>query len=387
MKPFREMNTTVIGAAGVALILGGLFVSFNTDDLPVIGYRDVYQAEFTEAAGLKPADEVRVAGIKVGKVTEVELAGDRVLVTMRLRDVEVGSESRADIRIKTVLGRKFVALTPEGPGTLDEDDPIPLERTSSPYDVAAAFQGLADTIGPTETSPDAIDTDQLAEAFGVLADTFRDTPDEVQASLVGLSRLSDTIASRDAQLRQLLDRSRGVTDILARRDQDLVSFLDDTNLVLEEIRNRRVAIDQLLTSTTQLADQLTALVRENRAQLQPTLERLRGIVGVLKENQDNLDQGIAKLAPFVRVFGNNLGNGRWFDTLIYNLPDLATFSPASAFPCGQQNADTETNPNVIPQSGLASLAMAPVRDDDAELRNDSCTLTPDENAAINGGGN
>ena len=337
MKPFREQNKAVIGAIGVLAILGALAVSFQTDKLPVIGYRDIVKAEFSEAAGLRPTDEVRVAGVKVGKVIGVDLDGDRVLVTMRLRGVEVGGQSRADIRIKTVLGRKFVSLTPDGGGELDSDSPIPLERTTSPYDVAEAFQGLSTTV-------EDINTDQLAKAFTTLADTFRDTPDEVRASLTGLSRLSRTVASRDAELKQLLTRARGVSGILAQRDEDLVGFLDDSSLVLSELRKRREVIDSLLTSTTQLSEQLVGLVRENRATLAPALARLRGIVTVLREHQDDLEQSIVKEATFVRVFSNNLGNGRWFDTLIYNLGEVADptkFQPATSFPCGEFNADSQ----------------------------------------------
>ena len=334
MKPFREMNKAAIGGVGILVIVSALAVSFQTDKLPIIGYRDIVKAEFAEAAGLKPADEVRVAGVKVGKVVGIDLDGDKVLVTMRLRDVEVGRESRADIRIKTVLGRKFVALTPEGGGELDEDTPIPLERTSAPYDVAEAFQGLASTV-------DEIDTEQLAKAFTTLADTFRDTPDEVRTSLDGLSRLSRTVAARDAQLEELLDRARGVSGVLAQRDEDLVKFLDDSSLVLSELRKRRAVIDSLLTSTTQLSEQLVGLVRENRATLKPALDRLRGIVTVLREQQDNLEQSIVKEAAFVRIFSNNLGNGRWFDTFVYNVGEAAQFAPTDAFACGEFNAESE----------------------------------------------
>lgn len=351
MKPFREMNPMLIGTLGLALMAGGLAVSFQTDKLPFVGYRDIYRADFTEAAGLQPADEVRVAGIKVGKVTDISLEGDRVRVTMRLRDVEVGDQSRADIKIKTVLGRKYVALTPAGTGNIDSDEVIPTSRTTSPFDVAPAFQGLAETV-------DDINTTQLAQAFTTLASTFRDTPDEVRSSLEGLSRLSTTIASRDAQLKQLLARSRGVTDTLARRDQDLVSFLADTNLILDEVHKRREVINQLLTSTTDLADQLTSLVRENRATLKPALDRLRGVVTVLKQNQANLDASIQRLAPFVRVFANNLGNGRWFDVLIYNLTDLPTFTPRAdgLYPCGALNKNAPDSDHDGHPGGTPALA-------------------------------
>lgn len=309
MIPFRERNKTVIGAVAIGVLLALLFGSFNLDKF--IG-GSIYKAEFSEAAGLRPNDEVRVAGVKVGKVTSVELKGDRVLVSFRVKDARFGQQSRADIRIKTLLGRKFLMLTPEGPGQLPAGATLPLAQTSAPFDITDAFRDLAQTTG-------AIDTTQLAQAFTTLADTFRNTPADVKASLDGLSRLSNTIASRDAQLRSLLQHSQGVTQVLAARDADLTAFMGDANLVLEELRFRREAITRLLQTTTQLSEQLIALVRENRAQLGPTLQQLQGVVDLLRKNQDNLDKSIARMAPFVRLFANNLGNGRWFDTIVANL--------------------------------------------------------------------
>lgn len=322
MTPFREQNKTVIGAVGLTLILLILAASFNADKLPIIGGGTVYKAAFTEAAGLQPNDEVRIAGVKVGKVIGVDLDRDHVLVHFRLKNADFGKTSRADIRIKTVLGRKFLMLTPDGPGQLSTSDVIPTSRTSSPYDVSEAFQGLASTVGQ-------IDTKQLETSFQTLADTFRDTPDDVKASLTGLSRLSRTIASRDQQLQVLLQRSSVVTQTLSQRDQDLTAFMADSSLILQELRRRRAAIDALLTSTTQLSEQLIALVRENRATLAPALAKLHDVVLVLKANQDNIDKALPRLATFTRIFSNNLGNGRWFDTIVQNLSSPAGFGPGA----------------------------------------------------------
>ena len=322
MAPFREQNKTVIGGVGLLLILLLLAASFNADKLPIIGGGTVYQAAFTEAAGLQPNDEVRVAGVKVGKVIGVELDGNKVLVHFRVKNADFGKTSRADIRIKTVLGRKFVMLTPDGPGQLSPDDVIPTSRTSSPYDVSDAFQGLASTVGK-------IDTKQLEKSFQTLADTFKDTPDEVRSSLTGLSRLSRTIASRDDQLQVLLKRSSVVTQVLAERDKDLTAFLADSSLILEELHQRRAAIQSLLTSTTQLSEQLIALVRENRATLAPALAKLHDVVLVLKANEGNIDKALPRLATFTRIFSNNLGNGRWFDTLIVNETSPLGIGPAN----------------------------------------------------------
>lgn len=309
MIPFRERNKTVIGALGTVTLVSVLFGAFSLD--AILG-GDEFKAEFSEAAGLQPNDEVRVAGVKVGKVLSVELDGPKVLVEFRVKDARLGPQSRADIRIKTLLGRKLLSLTPEGDGDLEEGSTIPLARTTAPFDVVEAFNDLAAT---TED----IDTAQLAESFTVLADTFRDTPDDVRVSLEGLSRLSNTLASRDAELGDLLDRSRGVTEVLAERDEDLTAFLADSSLILRELELRRDDISRLLDTTTVLSEQIIALVRENRTTLGPALAELEQVTALLQRNKTNLDASIERLAPFTRVFANNLGNGRWFDTIVNNL--------------------------------------------------------------------
>ncbi|MDP9182219.1 MAG: MCE family protein [Actinomycetota bacterium] len=322
MTPFREQNKTIIGLVGITAILTLLVGAFKTDAFPVIGCGQHYQADFTEAAGLQKMDEVRVAGVKVGKVTGIELAGDHIVVTMCVKRAELGALTHANIKIKTVLGCKYMSLTPDGDGRLDPKNHIPIARTSSPFDVAPAFQELAETLG-------GVDTTQLATSFRVLADDFRNSSSEVKASLRGLSRLSTTIASRDAKLRELLTHAQGVTDVLQSRDQDLVAFLKEADLVLKEVTARRAAIHRLLVTTTELAEQLTAVVRENRAALAPALRHLRAVSAVLRKNEHNIDVALPRMAAFIRLFANNLGNGRWFDTYVYNLTNPSGFGPGS----------------------------------------------------------
>ena len=145
-KPFRERNPVVIGAISISVILLMLLAAFRAQDLPLIGGGDRYTAAFTEAGGLKPEDEVRIAGVRVGKVESVELDGDHVKVTFRVKtDSAFGTETGAAIKVKTLLGAMYLALEPAGSGQLDEGDEIPVERTSSPFDVVEAFSGLAET--------------------------------------------------------------------------------------------------------------------------------------------------------------------------------------------------------------------------------------------------
>jgi phospholipid/cholesterol/gamma-HCH transport system substrate-binding protein len=312
MRSFRSRNPIPIGIAGLVVIGLGLTVAMFSDDLPIIGGGTSYSAEFSEAAGLQPDDEVRIAGVKVGKVTDVELSGSNVAVTFKVKDAWVGDQTSAAIKIKNVLGQKYLSLEPDGRDVLDPSTPIPRDRTVAPYDVLEAFRGLAETTN-------AIDTTQLAQSFEVISQTFGDTPDDVKGALTGLQRLSTTISSRDQQLATLLSNTRKVSDTLADRDAEVVRLLQDGNLLLEEIDNRREAISTLLDGTQALAKELSGLVADNQKQLGPVLTSLDQLTGMLQRNQDALAQGIKNMAPFYRLFNNAVGNGRWFDNYICGL--------------------------------------------------------------------
>ncbi|MFB9237562.1 MCE family protein [Plantactinospora siamensis] len=322
--PLRERRPALVGAVGLAVVAALLLAAFQLDWLAGLTGR-AYQAAFRDASGLAAGNEVRVAGVRVGTVTAVELAhADRSYVRVRFRldddGVRLGTETGATIRIKTVLGQKYLALAPAGPGRLAEGAQIPLERTAAPFDVVQAVSGLADTL-------DQVDTRQLAAAFDTLSQTFADTPTSVHASLTGLSRLSQTIAGRDAELRQLLTRARSVTAVLADRDEEFRKLVADGNALLAEVTRRRDAIHALLVGTNDLATQLSGLVADNRAQLDPALRRLREVAAILQRNRDNLEKTIARMAPFVTAFANVVGNGRWFDSYVDGL--VQPFLPAT----------------------------------------------------------
>src|SRR5919197_6246806 len=168
MKSFGSRNPIPIGIVSIAVIALALIAAVYSDDLPIIGAGTTYSAEFSEAAGLKPNDEVRIAGVKVGKVRDVSLDGDRVVVRFYVKNAWVGDRSSADIKIKTLLGQKFLALEPDGTGVLNPSQRIPRSRTTAPYDVLEAFRGLAETVNE-------VHTDQLAKSFEVISQTFANT--------------------------------------------------------------------------------------------------------------------------------------------------------------------------------------------------------------------
>ena len=318
--PFRERNPVVVGAVSLAVVALLVLMAFRAQDLPLIGGGDTYYAAFSESGGLKAEDEVRIAGVRVGKVESVELEGDHVKVTFRVdTPSEFGQDTRATIKVKTLLGAMYLALEPAGDGQLAEGSEIPVDRTSSPYDVVQAFSGLAKT-------SERIDTDRLATSLTTLADLTRNTPEEFRGALQGVSALSSNIAARDAQINTLLGNLDRVTTVLDARDQDIVALMKDSDVLFRALVARRQAVHDLLVSTSRLSTELTALVRQSRADLAPALDHLQNVVAVLNKNEDNLDNSLRLMAPFYRVFASTLGNGPWFDTYIQNMPPAPSLS-------------------------------------------------------------
>jgi phospholipid/cholesterol/gamma-HCH transport system substrate-binding protein len=319
-KPFRERNPVVIGAISLAVIAMLILAAFRAQDLPVIGGGDTYTAAFAEAGGLKANDPVRIAGVRVGAVDKIELEGDHVKVSFRVKtDSEFGDETGASIRVNTLLGAMYLALEPAGNGQLKTDQEIPVERTSSPYDVVKAFSGLAETA-------DQIDTDQLAQSLTTLADLTRNTPEEFKAALSGVSRLSANIADKNSRIHLLLTNLQRVSTVLNDRDEDIVDLMKQSDTLFQALVARREQVHNLLVSTSTLSSELTALVRQSRADLKPALTQLDDVVGILNKNEDNIDNSLRLMAPFYRVFANTLGNGPWFDTYIQNMPPAPDLS-------------------------------------------------------------
>ncbi|MDT0307948.1 MCE family protein [Streptomyces sp. DSM 44917] len=311
-KPLNERNNLVVGVVGLLITALIALGAYRADALPFLGGGTGYTAEFSDSAGLRVGDDVRIAGVRVGQVTAVNLDGDRVAVDFEVENAWVGNSSEVAIGIRTLLGAKYLALDPQGPEEQDPGERIPLDRTTTPLDVTQAFQQLGETVGE-------LDTEAIGESFEAISDAFRETSPEVDAVLNGVADLSEVINQRDAELSQLLESADDISAVLADQSDEFERLINDGNLLLEEVRARREAINALFRSTVTLSEQLTGLVQDNQEQIQPTLNSLDQVADVFLENQEQLDEVLATAGPYYRLLGNAVGSGRWLDTYICGL--------------------------------------------------------------------
>jgi phospholipid/cholesterol/gamma-HCH transport system substrate-binding protein len=309
---FRSLNPKPVGVIFIVAMLTFLYFAFTLQNLPFIRGRS-YTAAFGEAAGLRKGDKIRVAGLDVGQVDQVRLEGSHVRVRFSVRDksVHLGQQTTANIEIFTLLGNKYIALSPKGAGNWPNNVEIPLTHTTSPYDVSPAFQDLARTVGD-------VNKEQLATAFNTIADTFKNSPAPLKSTLSGLTALSQTIASRDSELGELLNHLAGVTGVLAQRRGQLVTLMQDGDKLLQELDARRQVINELLNNTSALAVQLEGLTQDNKADLKPALDHLRSVVSILDNNQKSLDDTVTLLYPTTRNLVDVVGSGGWYSASVIN---------------------------------------------------------------------
>ena len=311
IKPLADRNRLAVGVVGILVVVLAVIAAFSYDKLPFIKGTSDYSAYFAEAGGIKPGSDVRVSGMSVGRVSDVKLEGTKVLVDFTVRNgVELGDRTEAAIKTETVLGNKMLEVTPRGDGILEGT--IPLERTTSPYDLPTALGDLTTTIS-------ALDTTQLSSALTTLADTFKDTPPDLRIALEGVARFSDTLNTRDAQLRSLLADANKVTAVLGKRSDQIASLVVNTNALLSEILSQRDSVDALMNNLTAASAQISGLVADNRTQLKPALDQVNGVLGILDNRKQELQRTLYLLRRYAMSFGEVLGAGPFFKASLVNL--------------------------------------------------------------------
>ncbi|MCV7223493.1 MCE family protein [Mycolicibacterium elephantis] len=340
MRPLTERNPLLVGITGSVLTAAAVLGTLNYDRLPLIDGTREYSAYFADAAGLRPDSPVEVAGLRVGQVSSIALDGDRVFVRFDVdKDVEVGERTEAAIKTKTVLGAKFIEVTPRGGGR--QSGPIPLERTTSPYQ-------LADALGDLSTTISGLDTEELSASLATLAETFSDTPPDLRAAVQGVSRFADTLAERDQQLRSLLSNLSTVTGVLSERTEQIAGLIADTNVMLAQLRMQSSALDRISGNISAISRELRDFIEENRASFKPALDKLNDVLTVVDNRKVKLQDAVKRLNGYAMSLGESVSSGPYFKGFIVNLPPGQFIQPFidAAF------SDLGLDPNVLAPSQL-----------------------------------
>jgi phospholipid/cholesterol/gamma-HCH transport system substrate-binding protein len=311
MKMISERNPVIVGVVGVAVTAVAILVALQYHKLPFIHSKTSYSAYFADAGGLQAGSDVQVSGFAVGKVSGIAVDGPRVRVAFNVDDnVVLGDRTEAAIKTKSLLGSKFLEITPRGQGTLSA--PIPIERSTPAYQ-------LPDALGDLTNNIEALNTDELSRSLQTLSQAFVDTPPALQAAVQGLGQFSDTLNTRDAELRNLLVNANKSTKVLAQRSDQVVSPIKNSNALLAQLRTESTAVDQLSANLSSLARQLSGFVADNRQQLHPALDKLNGVLTILANRKERLQESIKRVNSYAIALGEAVSSGPFYNAYVANL--------------------------------------------------------------------
>ncbi|MDO3308475.1 MlaD family protein [Mycobacteroides abscessus subsp. abscessus] len=301
----------------VALTLGWLV--YATLLREVSGSTTAYSAIFTDVYGLREGDDVRMAGVRVGRVQKIELVdNERARVDFVVQnDQKLYGNTIASVTYQNIVGQRYVGLSPgksggpAGDTVLAAGATIPVERTDPSFDVTTLLNGyepLFSTLSPEQA-------DNLTK--GVIQ-SLQGLPDVVPRAMENIQSLSSVIADRRDQLGTLLKSTEKVTSTLRRQQSGIGVLINQGQDILEEIVTRRNTFHAMLQSFTNLVEQLSKVVVQDRAQLNAMLKTAHELSDMLGKHDDLL-RSLYPIAPvLIRGIANSTGTGNAIDINLTN---------------------------------------------------------------------
>jgi phospholipid/cholesterol/gamma-HCH transport system substrate-binding protein len=317
VKSFRERNPYAIGIVSVLVLSLLVGLAFSVGILHLLEKTYTVKAEFSDAAGIRAGANVKVAGIKAGRVTGIQADRERGKVVISFvvnKGVHLGPDTHAEVALETLLGTRFVRLSGPVVKPYLEDEPssarvIPNDRTKTPFDIF-------DLVKVSTRSVEATDTAKLNQFIKDLADITEGKHDQLAQLLDGVNKVSVAVNDRQAQLSQLLDRFDQLSALLAQKDQTLVSLIDQSQGILDLVQNRRNDIAQGLQSTDQLTGSLSTLLATNKGLLNSILSTLHPALDVISKQQQHVDAALSWLGPGSLGLAKATTHGPWADIYV-----------------------------------------------------------------------
>ncbi|QSR29608.1 MCE family protein [Nocardioides sp. S5] len=269
-----------------------------------------YSAEFTDATGVTKGDDIRVAGVRVGTVDEVEIIDrSRALVTFSVDDdTSVNGGTNAAIRYRNLVGQRYISLTQEVGDTqrLPDGATIPVSRTRAALDLTVLFNGFKPLF--QALSPE--DVNQLSYE---LIQVFQGEGGTLEGLLAHTASVTSTLADRDQVIGDLIDNLSLVLDHVADRDKQLTRLIRSFRTLVGGLKKDRFAILGSLEEVSTLSVETASLIDGIREPLVKDIKELRTVAGNIDKNKAELDRALQVLPIKLNKIGRTAIYGSFFN--------------------------------------------------------------------------
>jgi phospholipid/cholesterol/gamma-HCH transport system substrate-binding protein len=353
-----RMRSTILRLVAFVLVTGFFtgFLAVTIGNIQLFKHQYPLSAVFDDVTGLLPNDNVKVAGVVVGKVKGIRVERGRAVVDFVVNeDVKVPSDSAASIRWRNLLGQRFVYLDPgKASTTLQSGDRI--EDTRAVVDLGQLFNRLGPIIK-------AIDPQQVNTFLQSITAALDGNEDELRAVVDDLATLTSALAARDEAIKRLIDNLNTVAGTITSRDVQIRTVLDNLLALATTFRENTDVLDAAITDLGDVSENFGGLLENNRAQIDRIVDSLTSLVAVVREKLPSLDTTVANLDEASRAIFRSASYGEFLNQEILcarvgyqTAPVVATAcDPASAKPGGPGGTSVTTTGRTTGAKAIAHL--------------------------------
>lgn len=298
---------TTLSTALLAVTIGNLTFGDKTE----------YRAVFSDVTGVNKGDDVRIAGVRVGSVQEIELtSANQATVRFEVDStVPLTQGTEALIRYRNLVGQRYISLTP-GTGSsepLGEDGTIPLSQTTPALDLTVLFNGfkpLFQALSPQDVNRLAFEIIQVFQGEGGTVETL----------LAQTSSLTNTLANRDELIGEVITNLNDVLATIRARDTELSQTIITLQQFTTGLKDDRRAILGSLDSISELAVETAGFVSDVRPALTEDVRQLRRLTTVLSsdENIQSIDDDLQILPIKLNKVGHTATYASVFNFFLCN---------------------------------------------------------------------
>jgi phospholipid/cholesterol/gamma-HCH transport system substrate-binding protein len=295
MTGFRITMTKFVVFALISAIL--FVMLWNTMTNKVDGETNTWTARFTSVSGLRSGDDVRVAGVKVGRVDEVEVIdNDEAQVTFQLqKEQKVYESTRLALRYQNLLGQRYLSLTAgKDRGTpLSPGDELPTSMTSPGFDLTVllnGFEPLFDVLEPSQVNKMASNIIAVLQGEG----------GTVEQLLQQTAETAEFLSGRDEVFTQVLKNLTPVLENLEGQSDDLDAGVKQLTALMKGLSDNRQVFASSIDNLGELVSTTSGLLDDIRPGVKYDVHRLRQTAAVLAANRGRIGTAVDALPE---VFG------------------------------------------------------------------------------------
>jgi phospholipid/cholesterol/gamma-HCH transport system substrate-binding protein len=294
-----------------------------------------YKAIFSDATGVVKGDDIRIAGVKVGSVKNVQIYDrTKAKVTFTVRNAsDLTHSSTATIRYRNLVGQRYISVT-QGVGDtskLKGGDTLPLSQTEPALDLTVLFNGFK----PLFAALTPADVNRLSYE---IIQVFQGEGGNIEGLLRSTGSITNTLADRDQLIGDVIDNLNVVLKTIGDRDDQLSSLIVNLKTFVNGLTEDRGAILGSLDSVSALAQQTAQITTGIRPGLVASIHGLRQVAFNLNKGRDEIDRALQILPIKLEKIGRTAIYGSFFNFY------LCEFKAKVVLPTGNINVPYETYP-------------------------------------------